>query len=63
MNVFKNLIKSLLFGVLTIFIINMLGQFININIPVNLINFMIVSFLRFPGVASILIFNLILFKK
>ena len=63
MKLLKYVIKSLMFGVLTIFLVNVGGQFININIPVNIINFLIVSFLRFPGVATILIFNLILFKK
>lgn len=63
MKLLKYVIKSLMFGVLIIFLVNVGGQFININIPVNIINFLIVSFLRFPGVATILIFNLILFKK
>ena len=56
-------LKSLIISIVFLFGINMIGQFININIPVNIINFLIVSFLKFPGVAVILIFNLVLFKK
>lgn len=58
-NLFKWLVKSLLIGVLIIFVFNFVGSYINLNIPVNIFTILIIGALRIPGVAAILIYNLI----
>ncbi len=58
-NLFKWLVKSLLIGVLIIFVFNFVGSYINLNIPVIIFTILIIGALRIPGVAAILIYNLI----
>lgn len=55
----KWLIKTLLIGTIVIFIFNFLGAYINLNIPVNLLTILCIGILRIPGLAAILIYNLL----
>lgn len=55
----KWLIQSALFGIATVFVFNIVGSFINLNVPVNIYTLLIVGILRIPGLIIILIFLLI----
>ena len=52
-------IKSLCIGVTMIFIFNIVGSFFNMNVPVNVWTILIVSVLKLPGLASIIVFLMI----
>ena len=56
---FKWIVKTLLIGSVVIFIFNYLGSYINLNIPVNIYTILLIGALRLPGVAAILVFNLL----
>ena len=55
----KWIIKTLLIGMIVIFVFNYLGSFVNLNIPVNIYTILLIGTLRIPGIAAILIYNLI----
>jgi len=55
----KWILKSALFGIITLFLFNFLGSYVNLNIPVNILTILIIGTLRLPGLASILIYNLL----
>lgn len=52
-------VKSILIGLLVIFIFNVLGVYFNLNIPVNIYTILIIGILRIPGLAILLIINLL----
>ncbi|XMB86243.1 pro-sigmaK processing inhibitor BofA family protein [Mycoplasmatota bacterium WC44] len=49
--ILKWLVTTILFGTIILFVVNMIGVYININIPINLINILIVGILRVPGLV------------
>ncbi|MBQ2891489.1 MAG: pro-sigmaK processing inhibitor BofA family protein [Bacilli bacterium] len=53
-------LKSLIFSIVFLFGINMIGQFININIPINIWSIIIVGLLRVPGICLLLLINLVM---
>jgi len=53
--IFKWLLSTVFFGTIMLFIMNMIGVYININIPINLINILIVGILRVPGLILLYI--------
>ncbi|MCK9536000.1 MAG: pro-sigmaK processing inhibitor BofA family protein [Bacilli bacterium] len=55
----KWLLKSVFIAFLIIFSINIIGSFININIPLNIWTFLIIMFLRLPGAIILIIFFLL----
>ncbi|HHU23750.1 MAG: pro-sigmaK processing inhibitor BofA family protein [Bacilli bacterium] len=55
----KWLIKSLVFSIVTIFVFNLIGVYINANIPVNIWTILIIGILRIPGLVMILIYNML----
>lgn len=59
MKYIKWTLKSLALGLLFIFITNIIGVYININIPINLWTVLIVSIFRIPGVIILIIFFLL----
>lgn len=59
MKYIKWALKSLALGLLFIFITNIIGVYININIPINLWTVLIVSIFRIPGVIILIIFFLL----
>ncbi|MGM9899946.1 MAG: pro-sigmaK processing inhibitor BofA family protein [Bacilli bacterium] len=59
LNIFKWILKSFLFGIVTLFIFNFIGSYINLNIPVNIITIFIIGILRIPGLAAIMIYNIL----
>ena len=56
LKLFKWIIKSIVIGLITLFVFNLIGSKINLNIPVNIYTITIVGALRLPGLAMILIF-------
>lgn len=52
----KYIIKSLIIGIVGILIINLVGQFINFNIPFNIFSIVLLGFFRLPGLIVLLIF-------
>ena len=62
MKVLNWFIKSLLFGVIFLFVFNIIGRYVNLNIPINIYTLLIVSTLKIPGACMILIYNLVLYK-
>lgn len=55
----KWIIQSFLFGIVILFVFNLIGVYLNINIPINIWTIILVGFLRIPGLAAILIFMLV----
>ena len=53
------IVKSLCFGIATLFLFNICGSFFNMNVPINIWTILIVSVLKLPGLASIIIFIMI----
>jgi inhibitor of the pro-sigma K processing machinery len=55
----KWIIESLLLGLGILFVFNLIGVHINVNIPINIFTILIVGFLRIPGLVAIIIYMLI----
>ena len=51
----KWMIKSIVIGLATLFLFNIIGVKLNLNIPINLYTILVVGTLRLPGLAMILI--------
>lgn len=52
-------IKTIVIGLASIFVFNIIGTYFSLNIPVNIYTILIVGALRIPGIAMILIFLII----
>ncbi len=55
---FKNIkwiLKNILIGIITLYIVNFFGVDFSIFIPINIITIIIVGFLRIPGLIILLI--------
>lgn len=52
----KYIIKSVLIGIISILLINLVGQFINFKIPFNILSILLIGFLRIPGFLILLIY-------
>ncbi|MBR2138551.1 MAG: pro-sigmaK processing inhibitor BofA family protein [Bacilli bacterium] len=55
----KWIIESVLLGLGLLFIFNLIGVYINVCIPINILTILIVSFLRIPGLVAIMIYMLL----
>jgi pro-sigmaK processing inhibitor BofA len=55
----KWIIESVLLGLGILFIFNLVGVYINANIPINIFTVLIVGFLRIPGLVAVIIYMLI----
>ncbi len=51
----KYLIKSLIIGVASVLLFNLVGQFIGISLPFNLLSILLIGFFRLPGFIVLLI--------
>lgn len=60
LNFIKWMLKSFIIGCATLFLFNILGAFINLNIPVNIYTLSIIGTLRLPGLVMILIYLLLI---
>lgn len=59
MKYIKWFLKSLVFGIVFLFVFNLVGRFLNLNIPINFLTIMIVGTLRIPGVVILLVLSYI----
>lgn len=55
----KWIIESVLLGLGILFVFNLIGVYINVNIPINIFTVLIVGFLRIPGLVAVIIYMLI----
>ena len=55
----KDIFKSIIIGVVSIYVLNVLGQFVNFNIPINIFTILLIGFLRLPGLIILLIILLL----
>ena len=55
----KWIVESILLGLGILFIFNLIGVYINVNIPINIFTILIVGFLRIPGLVAVVIYMLI----
>jgi inhibitor of the pro-sigma K processing machinery len=55
----KWVIESLLFGLVLIFLFNIIGVYVNLNIPINIWTILVVGILRIPGLAMLAILSII----
>ncbi|HRF70848.1 MAG: pro-sigmaK processing inhibitor BofA family protein [Anaeroplasmataceae bacterium] len=51
----KYLVKSVIIGVSSVLLFNLVGQFFNISLPFNLLSVVLVGFFRLPGFLVLLI--------
>lgn len=59
MKYIKWILKSIALALLFIFITNIIGVYINVNIPINIWTVLIVSIFRIPGIIILIIFFLL----
>lgn len=59
MKVIKWVLKSLIISLLLLFVTNVLGTYINVNIPINIWTILIVGVFRVPGIIILIIFFLL----
>lgn len=52
----KYIVKSVLFGVLFLLIINLIGQFFNFKLPFSVLSIILLGFFRLPGFIILLLF-------
>lgn len=55
----KWFLKCAIFGIITIFLFNFFGSYINLNIPVNIFTIIIIGVLRIPGLVVLLVYNIL----
>ncbi|MBD5390830.1 pro-sigmaK processing inhibitor BofA [bacterium] len=51
----KYALKSVVIGVVSILVFNLIGQFFNLSLPFNLLSIILVGFFRLPGFIVLLI--------
>ena len=59
MKVFKWFMKYLVICLILLFVFNVIGAYINLNIPINIWTILITFFLRLPGIIVLTIFFLL----
>ncbi len=59
MKYIKWIIKSLILSLVLIFITNIIGVYINVNIPLNVWTILIVGIFRLPGIVILIILFLL----
>ena len=59
MKYIKWLFKSLLISIALLFIVNICGRYININIPINVYTILITAIFKVPGIIVLIIFYLL----
>lgn len=51
----KYVLQSLVIGVVSVLIFNLVGQFLNLSLPLNLLSITLIGFFRLPGFIVLLI--------
>ncbi len=59
MKFIKWLLKSLIIALILLFITNIVGRYVNINIPINIWTISLVTIFRIPGIIILIIFFLL----
>lgn len=59
MRIVKWFIKSLVICLVLLFVFNVIGTYVNLNIPINIWTILITFFLRLPGIIVLTIFFLL----
>lgn len=59
MKILKWVLKSILFGLVFIFLFNLIGVYFNLNIPFNIYNVFLIGFFKVPGLVILLILNVL----
>ncbi len=59
MKTIKYILKSILIGLVSIFVFNFIFSKMNLNVPLNVITIIIVGTLRLPGLACIIVYSLL----
>lgn len=55
LKMFKYVVKSLVIGIASILLFNLVGQFFNLALPFNLLSIILIGFFRLPGFIVLLI--------
>lgn len=55
----RYIIESIIIGVFGILLFNLIGQFLNIHIPFNILFIFLIGFLRLPGLILSLLYLII----
>lgn len=53
--VLKYVVKSVIIGVVSVLLFNLIGQFFQISLPFNLLSIGLIGFFRLPGLIVLLI--------
>ncbi len=59
MKYIKWLIKSVLIALVMLFVLNICGRYVNINIPINIYTISLVTLFKLPGLIVLIIFYLL----
>lgn len=59
MKFIKWLLKSIVFSLILLFVVNVIGRYLNINIPINIYTILILAVFRFPGAIGLIVFYLL----
>ena len=59
MKYIKWLIKSLVIALVMLFIVNICGRYVNINIPINVYTISLLTIFKIPGLIVLIIFYLL----
>ncbi|MCM1130603.1 MAG: pro-sigmaK processing inhibitor BofA family protein [Roseburia sp.] len=51
----KYILKSVVIGVVSVLVFNLIGQFLNLSLPLNLLSILLIGFFRLPGFIVLLI--------
>lgn len=52
----KYIIKSIVIGIVSVILINLIGQFFNFKLPFTILSILLIGFLRIPGLLILLIY-------
>lgn len=59
MKFIKWAIKSIIYSLLILFVVNVVGSYLNINIPINIYTIIILAIFRLPGALGLIVFYLL----
>jgi len=51
----KYVFKSIVIGVVSVLLFNLIGQFVNLSLPLNILSIVLIGFFRLPGFIVLLI--------
>ncbi|MDE7106079.1 MAG: pro-sigmaK processing inhibitor BofA family protein [Anaeroplasmataceae bacterium] len=55
LKIIKYVLKSIIIGVVSVLVFNLIGQFVNISLPLNLLSIILIGFFRLPGFIVLLV--------